>query len=81
MSQITANPEADGNVRARAVPAAFILTTLFVGPFARWLAGFRRHFGLIEEMFGGLLISTNSMNYIAQWMHKVGPEQGPFLRP
>jgi cytochrome c-type biogenesis protein len=38
------------------------------------MARFRRHLGLIEKMMGallilfGVLIATNSINYIAQWM-------------
>ncbi|MGH1426017.1 MAG: cytochrome c biogenesis CcdA family protein [Pseudooceanicola sp.] len=52
----------------------FIIAALFVGPFMRWMASFRRHLGLIEKLMGGLLIlfgiliATNSVNVIAQWM-------------
>ena len=52
----------------------FIAAALFIGPFMSWMARFRRHLGLIEQAMGallilfGLLIATNSINYIAQWM-------------
>ncbi|KEJ89519.1 cytochrome c biogenesis CcdA family protein [Sulfitobacter donghicola] len=62
--------------------APFILAALFIGPFMRWMQKFRRHLGLIEKIMGvmlivfGLLIATNSMNYIAQWMLSVLPDFG-----
>jgi cytochrome c-type biogenesis protein len=62
--------------------APFILAALFIGPFMRWMLRFRKHLGLIEKMMGGmlivfgLLIATNSMNYIAQWMLEIGPDIG-----
>ena len=62
--------------------APFVLAALFIGPFMRWMSGFRRHLGLIEKIMGGmlivfgLLIATNSMNYIAQWMLEIGPDIG-----
>lgn len=52
----------------------FIAAALFIGPFMSWMARFRRHLGLIEKLMGallilfGVLIATNSVNYIAQWM-------------
>ncbi len=52
----------------------FIAAALFIGPFMRFMARFRRHLGLIEKIMGallilfGVLIGTNSINYIAQWM-------------
>ena len=52
----------------------FVLAAFFIGPFMRWMARFRRHLGLIEKIMGlmlilfGLLIATNSINIIAQWM-------------
>ncbi|MEM6596214.1 MAG: cytochrome c biogenesis protein CcdA [Pseudomonadota bacterium] len=52
----------------------FILAALFIAPFMRWMSGFRRHLGLIEKLMGGLLvlfgvlIATNSVSIIAQWM-------------
>ncbi|MCX7560384.1 sulfite exporter TauE/SafE family protein [Sulfitobacter sp. F26204] len=62
--------------------APFVLAALFIGPFMRWMVRFRRHLGLIEKIMGGmlivfgLLIATNSMNYIAQWMLAIGPDIG-----
>jgi cytochrome c-type biogenesis protein len=58
----------------------FILAAFFIGPFMRWMVRFRRHLGLIEKIMGallilfGVLIATNSVNYIAQWMLKVAPD-------
>lgn len=52
----------------------FIAAALFIGPFMSWMARFRRHLGLIEKLMGallivfGVLIATNSINIIAQWM-------------
>ena len=60
----------------------FIAAALFIGPFMRWMSGFRKHLGLVEKIMGafliifGLLIATNSMNYIAQWMLEIGPDIG-----
>ncbi|MEH6645648.1 cytochrome c biogenesis CcdA family protein [Sulfitobacter sp.] len=62
--------------------APFILAALFIGPFMRWMQKFRKHLGKIEKIMGvmliifGLLIATNSMNYIAQWMLTVVPTFG-----
>ena len=52
----------------------FVVAALFVGPFMIWLQRFRRHLGTIEKLMGvmlllfGVLIATNSINVIAQWM-------------
>ena len=52
----------------------FVLAALFIGPFMRFMARFRRHLGRVEKGMGvllilfGVLIATNSINYIAQWM-------------
>jgi cytochrome c-type biogenesis protein len=52
----------------------FVIAALFIGPFMRWMVRFRSHLGLIEKMMGlllilfGVLIATNSINIIAQWM-------------
>ncbi len=57
----------------------FIVAALFIGPFMRWMSRFRRHLGLIEKLMGVMLIlfvvliATNSINYIAQWMLDVFP--------
>ena len=52
----------------------FVVAALFIGPFMKWMARFRRYLGLIEKLMGallvlfGILIATNSINIIAQWM-------------
>ncbi len=52
----------------------FVFAALFIGPFMRFMARFRRHLGLVEKLMGallilfGVLIATNSINIIAQWM-------------
>ena len=52
----------------------FVVAALFIGPFMRWMTGFRRHLGLVEKLMGGVLIvfgvliATNSVNLIAAWM-------------
>lgn len=57
----------------------FIAAALFIGPFMRWMARFRKHLGLIEKLMGallilfGVLIATNSVNYIAQWLLETFP--------
>ncbi|PTX54489.1 cytochrome c-type biogenesis protein [Litoreibacter ponti] len=57
----------------------FIAAALFIGPFMSWMSRFRRHLGLIEKLMGllliafGVLIATNSINIIAQWMLETIP--------
>lgn len=57
----------------------FIVAAAFIGPFMRWMARFRRHLGVIEKLMGallitfGVLIATNSINVIAQWMLETFP--------
>ena len=57
----------------------FMLAALFIGPFMRFMARFRRHLGTVEKAMGfllivfGVLIATNSINYIAQWMLETFP--------
>lgn len=57
----------------------FVLAAFFVGPFMSWTARFRRHLGTVEKLMGGLLIvfgvliATNSVNVIAQWMLETVP--------
>ncbi|WP_299154463.1 cytochrome c biogenesis CcdA family protein [uncultured Tateyamaria sp.] len=57
----------------------FVIAALFIGPFIRFMARFRRHLGLVEKGMGvllilfGVLIATNSINYIAQWMLETIP--------
>lgn len=52
----------------------FLLAAVFVAPFTRLMRHFRRHLGTVEKLTGallvafGLLIATDSVNLIAQWM-------------
>lgn len=54
--------------------APFVLAAFLVRPFMLWMARFRKHLPLIEKAMGsllilfGVLIATNSINHIAQWM-------------
>ncbi len=60
----------------------FVVAAAFIGPFLRWTARFRPYLGRIEQVMGvllivfGLLIGTNSVNYIAQWMLTIAPDIG-----
>lgn len=57
----------------------FVVAAMFIGPFMRWMQKFRRHLPKIEKAMGlllvlfGVLIATNSINYIAQWMLETFP--------
>ena len=52
----------------------FILAAAFVGPFMRLMARFRPYLGAVEKIMGvmlivfGILIATNALNYIGEWM-------------
>ena len=52
----------------------FVLAAAFVGPFMRLMARFRPYLGAVEKIMGvmlivfGVLIATNALNYIGQWM-------------
>jgi cytochrome c-type biogenesis protein len=52
----------------------FIGAAAFVGPFMKLMGRFRRHLGAVEKVMGallvvfGILIATNALNYIGQWM-------------
>ncbi|MDU9005511.1 cytochrome c biogenesis CcdA family protein [Sedimentitalea todarodis] len=62
--------------------APFIFAAFFIGPFMQWMTRFRRYLGLVEKIMGamlilfGVLIATNSVNYIAQWMLEIAPDIG-----
>lgn len=57
----------------------FVFAALFIGPFMSWMAGFRKYLGVVEKLMGallilfGVLIATNSINVIAQWMLETVP--------
>ncbi len=59
--------------------APFVGAAIFVAPFMRWMARFRQHLGTVEKVMGaflvlfGLLIATNTVNVIAQWMLETVP--------
>ena len=60
----------------------FILAAFFVGPFLRLMGRLRRYMGVIEKTMGVLLIlfavliGTNSVNIIADWMLQIAPNIG-----
>jgi cytochrome c-type biogenesis protein len=62
--------------------APFVLAAMFVGPFMTWMRGFRHHLPKIEKAMGVLLIlfavliGTNTINYIANWMVQYWPQIG-----
>ncbi|NNK79455.1 MAG: cytochrome c biogenesis protein CcdA, partial [Litoreibacter sp.] len=62
--------------------APFVAAALFIGPFMRWMVRFRKHLPVVEKAMGvllivfGLLIATNSISYIAQWMLEIAPDIG-----
>jgi cytochrome c-type biogenesis protein len=62
----------------------FIIASLFVAPFLRWAQSFRRHLGRIEKITGallvlfGLLIASDSVSVIANWMLQAKPDLWTF---
>jgi len=52
----------------------FVLAAGFVGPFMKLMRRFRKHLGKVEKVMGaalvvfGVLIATNALLYIGQWM-------------
>ncbi len=62
--------------------APFVLAAAFVGPFMRWMRGFRRHLPKVERIMGAalvvfaVLIATQSMNAIGNWMLRFWPNIG-----
>lgn len=62
-----------------AMTAPFVVASLFIGPFLRFVSRFRRHLPKVEKAMGALmlvfavLIVTDSVNYIAQWMLETFP--------
>lgn len=62
--------------------APFVIAALFARPFLSWLQRNRKYLGQVERVMGAMLIvfavliATNSVNYIAQWMIEVMPTFG-----
>ncbi|MCI4662025.1 MAG: cytochrome c biogenesis protein CcdA [Neomegalonema sp.] len=60
----------------------FVLAALFVGPFLSWAKGFRKYMGTVEKVMGAflilfaVLIGTDSIRFIAEWMVEYGPDLG-----
>ena len=60
----------------------FIIAAMFVGPFMHWMARFSRYLGIIEKVMGvlliifGILIATETVNWIANWMVIYWPQLG-----
>jgi len=59
--------------------APFVVAGLFFASFMRWMKAIRRYLGIVERGIGGvlvvfaILIATDSVNAIAQWMLDVFP--------
>lgn len=57
-----------------AMTLPFVIAAFFIGPFLKFAARFRRHLPKVEKAMGllllvfAVLIATDSVNYIAQWM-------------
>jgi cytochrome c-type biogenesis protein len=62
-----------------AMTAPFVVASLFIGPFLKFASKFRRHLPKVEKAMGllmllfAVLIATDSVNYIAQWMLETFP--------
>ncbi|WP_116132089.1 cytochrome c biogenesis CcdA family protein [Tropicimonas sp. IMCC34043] len=60
----------------------FVLAAAFIGPFMRWMKNFRKHLPMVEKIMGvllivfGIMIGTNSVNLIAEWMLNFMPARG-----
>lgn len=65
-----------------AMTAPFVIAALFARPFLGWLQRNRRYLAHVEKVMGAMLIvfavliATNTVNYIAQWMIEVMPAFG-----
>lgn len=61
-------------VYGAAMTAPFVVAALFAKPFLRWVGRNRRYLGAVEKVMGAMLILfavlivTNSVNAIGQWM-------------
>lgn len=62
-----------------AMTAPFVIAALFARPFLGWVQRNRQYLGHVEKIMGAMLIlfailiATNSVNYIAQWMIETFP--------
>ncbi len=62
-----------------AMTAPFVVASLFIGPFLKFVSRFRRHLPKVEKAMGVLmilfayLIATDGVNHIAQWMLEAFP--------
>ena len=60
----------------------FLLAALFVDPFMNFLAGFRKHLGLVEKIMGGMLVLTGlvfisgHLQMFNTWMIELFPVLG-----
>lgn len=60
----------------------FVIAAAFIRPFLNWMKGFRKHLGLVEKIMGlflilfGILIATETINWIANWMVQYWPTIG-----
>ena len=65
-----------------AMTAPFVIAALFARPFLGWVQRNRKYLVHVERIMGAMLIvfailiATNSVNYIAQWMIEVMPSFG-----
>jgi len=67
-----------------AMTAPFIVAAFFARPFLGWVSRNRRYMAHVEKIMGAMLvifavlIATNSVNYIAQWMIEKFPAFSTF---
>ena len=57
----------------------FVVAAMFIGPFMAFMHRFRKHLPIVEKLMGlllitfGILIATNAVSYIAQWLLETFP--------
>ncbi|MDG1116366.1 MAG: cytochrome c biogenesis protein CcdA [Flavimaricola sp.] len=62
-----------------AMTLPFVVAALFARPFLGWMARNRQYLGMVEKVMGvmlivfAILIATNTVNYIAQWLIETFP--------
>jgi cytochrome c-type biogenesis protein len=62
-----------------AMTLPFVIAAIFAKPFLRWMNRNRKYMGMVEKIMGvmlivfAILIATNSVNYIANFMIKYMP--------